>query len=313
MFISFSSVGVGIAASIAAFGMASHTLRRTAFAIGAAGAIVVAILSFTTTEWGVVDPRVFQVSAGIAVATALGDSSRSRREYMIAVTERARRAEETREAESLRRVAEERLRIARDLHDTVAHRISVISLNAGIAVNTLDTSPEKTQKALTTIHTAASEVLGEIGNLLQYLRTSSASDKVEAPQVGLAHLDNLIMQMNTTGLQVNLLVEGDISAVTGATDLVAYRIIQEGLTNAHKHGSNNTAEVVVSVTDDVFVSITNPIADGEENHPQAPGERLGLVGVRERVASVRGSVTINRLHDGFQLTAHLPIPTKGNL
>ncbi|WP_232317989.1 histidine kinase [Neomicrococcus aestuarii] len=125
--------------------------------------------------------------AAFAVACALGDSSRSRQEYLVSLTERAQRAEQTREAEARRRMAVERLRIAQDLHDTVAHRISVISLNAGVASNALNQNPEKAREALGTIR-------------------------------------------------------GKLSDVVGATDHVAFRILQEGLTNSRRRSAEPSGQ-----------------------------------------------------------------------
>lgn len=310
--IGVSSIGAGIATIIAAFGVANLTNRRTSFLTGGIAAAVVAALSITATEWGVIDTRVFQVAAGIAVAAALGDSSRSRREYVAAVTERAERAERTREAESQRRVAEERLRIAQDLHDTVAHRISVISLNAGVATGALDERPEKAREALSTIRTAARGVLNEISDLLRYLRTNEDSTQALPPQVGLQHLQTLIQRMSAAGLQIRTQITGNLSDITGSTDLVAYRIVQEGLTNAHKHGSNQTAEVILIVSADMLsVTITNPIAPGSTT-TDAPGDRLGLLGMQERVASVRGTVTAGAVGDTFRLVAQLPLPQENH-
>jgi signal transduction histidine kinase len=293
-FIGPASLGAGIAVVIAAYSMASRRLRRFSFAVGGLGALSVAILSVTAADFGVVDPRIFQVAAAIAVATALGDSARSRREYLRAVEERAERAERTREAEAHRLVAEERLRIAQDLHDTVAHRISVISLNAGVASGALEKRPEKARASLATIREASRGVLSDIGELLRYLRDDN--NAVEAPQPGLAEL------------RVALQTTGDPSRASGAIDRVAYRVVQEGLTNAHKHGEKHSASVELDLTGDVLIiEVVNPAA---ASGADLPGGGLGLVGMRERVAAVRGSVSSGREGDVFRLHARLPL-TKG--
>lgn len=302
------SVSAGIATIVAGFGVANRRTRRTALLVGGAAACVVIVLSVTDADFGVIDPRVFQIAAGIAVATALGDSTRSRREYVAAVTERAERAEQTREAEALRRVTEERLRIAQDLHDTVAHQISVISLNAGVATSALNDRPEKTREALGTIRTAARGVLSEIGELLRYLRADEETATVMSPQVGLQQLGSLVQRISAAGLEVQTKIDGDITRVTGAVDLVAYRIVQEGLANAHKHGAGHTATVTVDVGDEsVQIVVVNPVSPTSSNHPEAPGGQLGLIGIRERVATVRGSVSAQSLGDYFRLAAELPL------
>ena len=258
------SLAPGIALSIAAyalayrvsrrFALAYRVSRRFAFAVCASAAVLILLLAFAVTEWESLDPRVFQIVAAVLIAASLGDSARSRREYLAAVTERAERAEQTREAEAQRRVAEERLRIARDLHDTVAHRIAVISLNAGVASGALDTNPQRADEALGTIRRASRTVLGEIGELLHYLRSEAPGG--EAPQPGLSQLGSLLRGVASAGLTVETswAGEGEAQAAPGqpseptvwpslgeAVDLVAYRVVQEGLTNPNMPGGTTTA------------------------------------------------------------------------
>ena len=302
------STAVGIVAILASYTVGARTSRLTTLIAGGLATAIVAVLSVTVSNFGVVDPRAFQIAAAIAVAAALGDSSRSYRDFVRAATERAERAEQTREAEAQQRVAEERLRIAQDLHDTVAHQISVISLNAGVASSALDDNPEKVRTALGTIRTSAREVLKEIGDLLRYLRTDSEPVLATLPQPGMGDLEALIARVTEAGLDVELHREGDLGRVTGATERVVYRIVQEGLTNAHKHGSKRRGSVRIAAEEDaVTVTITNPVSPNSRNQPEAPHGGLGLTGIRERVASVGGTVS-TRTQDGrFTLTARLPL------
>lgn len=319
--IGMPALGPGIATVAAVFSLANLTPRWPALATGAFGTVVVVVLSFLSSGQMTVDPQIFQVAAGIAIATALGDSTRSRREYTRAVTERAERAEQTREAEARRQVAEERLRIAQDLHDTVAHRISVISLSAGVASSALDTRPEKAREALGTIRSASREVLGDIGVLLRYLREEDDVPASQMPQPGVDDLDALVASMKVSGtdagLDVGLNVDGDLAGIDGTTGRVVYRVVQEGLTNAHKHGSGHRASAQVSVgRDTVTVTVTNPVSDTDRNQPDAPRGGLGLTGLRERVSSVGGSVRVDRPDDlpgTFELTAELPRNRKDRL
>ncbi|WP_312978595.1 histidine kinase [Corynebacterium sp.] len=307
----------GIGAVVAVFAAGNTAPRRTALVLGALGATVVAVLSLFTDDRMALDPQVFQVAAGIAVATALGDSARSRREYTRAVTERAERAEQTREAEASRRVAEERLRIAQDLHDTVAHRISVISLNAGVASSSLDTRPEKARESLATIRGAAREVLGDIGVLLRYLRaddnagTGAEGASVQLPQPGLADIDPLVRSVVEAGLTVDRTVDGDLSSIDETTGRVVYRVVQEGLTNAHKHGSGGSAHLGIVVRGGadaaVTVQVRNPVSDTGRNQPDAPQGHLGLTGLRERVAAVGGTISTVESDGTFTLSAELPL------
>jgi signal transduction histidine kinase len=267
------------------------------------------LLSVVGAVVSAADPRMVQFTLAVAFAAAAGDATRSRREYIVAVTERAERAEQTREAEARRRVSEERLRIARDLHDTVAHQIAVISLNAGVASSSLE-SPERAQEALSTIRSASRTVLGEIGDLLALLRTEDPDAGTTAPPSGLGRLDELVEQFAQSGLSVHLRVEGDPGHVSGAADLVAYHVIQEGLTNALKHGTDHRAHVLVEVADEhVTVVVTNPTipAAHDARRDAAAGAGHGLIGLRERVASVRGVVETGTTAGGYRLAATLPL------
>lgn len=300
------SMGVGFVVILTAFSLGARTTRNTTLIAGGLATIIAAALSLTSSKFGVIDTRVFQIAAGLAVAAALGDSSRSHREFVIAANERAERAEQSREAEAQQRVAEERLRIAQDLHDTVAHQISVISLNAGAASSALTTNPEKAKTALGTIRISAREVLSEIGTLLNYLRTDQDS-AAAPPQPDLNDVPTLIARMQDSGLAIEIETHGDLAAVSGASSRVAYRVIQEGLTNANKHGSGNRAEVELTVShDELTITMTNPTSGAAKNQPDAPNGGLGLTGIRERVASVGGTVDIST-NGQFVITATLPL------
>ncbi|MCI2956718.1 histidine kinase [Agromyces atrinae] len=304
------SPGIVLATAIAMFGVANRSTRRVTLIVASSAVFAVVVLSLFASLGTVFDPRTFQFAIVIAFASAAGDATRSRREYIVAITERAVRAEETREAEAKRRVADERLRIARDLHDAVAHQIAVISLNAGVASSAVDARPEQARAALATIRSAARTVLGEIGDLLEVLRTETDDgEQPRSPQPGLDRLDDLIRQFGAAGLAVNVRVDGDIGRLDGASGLVAYRVIQEGLTNAHKHGAEARAHVLVDVGDDAaLVVVSNPVLPAAAR-PNAAEARSGhgLLGLRERVASVRGSIETGLTPGGYRLAATLPL------
>ncbi len=175
------SPGATLAMIVAAYTVAQRTARRRSVPAILAAVVATAATSIAVSLVSGVDTRFLQVGLALALAGAIGDAARSRRAYVEAVEERARRAEETREAEARRRVTEERLRIARDLHDAVAHRISVISLNAGVASSALETRPEKARDALATIRTTSRDVLGEIGAMLSVLRAPDEAAARSSP------------------------------------------------------------------------------------------------------------------------------------
>ena len=306
--------GMAIAIAIAMFGVGNRSPRRMTLITTLVTIIVVILINVLAALGSVFDPRVFAVAITLAFAAAAGDGTRSRRAYIAAITERAERAEQTRESEARRRVSEERLRIARDLHDAVAHQIAVISLNAGVASSAIETRPAAAQEAVRTIHTAARTVLGEISALLEVLRTDDDAPPVPSPQPGLERLDDLVRQVADAGLSVTVRTEGNPSAVAGATSLIGYRVIQEGLTNAHKHGAESRAHVLIRADDNVLkIVVTNPVAAAAASTDRTPaaaevsaGSGLGLIGLRERVAAIRGSVEAGPAAGGWRLAATLP-------
>ena len=301
-------LGPGIAAVIAAYSMAGRVPRIAALLGGGLAAVVIALLSLRTVPDLSVDPRVFQVAAALAVAVALGDSARSRREYLAAVTERAERAERSREVEARRRVAEERLRIARDLHDTVAHRISVISLNAGVASQALESRPEKAREALGTIRSAARGVLSEISDLLTHLRSEEDSAAPTRPQWGMGDLPELVARMEAAGLEIDLRVDGELERVDGTAGQVGYLVVQEGLTNAHKHGRRHGVRVRIAVgSSSLRIEVLNRIEPLSSGRGEVTGDQLGLLGVRERVASAGGTVEAGLAGMDFRLLVELPL------
>jgi len=304
------SPGAVVAMLVAMFAVARDTSRRTALTAGAIAVTVVVGVGLGILLVTGRDLRFLQVGLALALAGAIGDAARSRREYLTAIVDRARRAEQTRDAEARRRVTEERLRIARDLHDAVAHQISVISLNAGVASAALDARPEKAREALSTIRTASRDVLGQIGGMLSVLRADETTALPEQP--GLARLPELVESVRVAGLDVVLRDErGD--AVDGplplAVDIVAYRVIQEGLTNALKHGAGARAHILLRIDDEVLeVVVTNPMDRTRiDDGAPAAASGFGLLGLKERVGSVRGDLESGPAPGGFRLAARLPI------
>lgn len=309
------AMGPGIALVIASYAFASRARRRTVFIATLGVVVVLLLLGFASTGWQAIEPRVLQIAAAAAIAAALGDSARSRREYLVAVEERAERAEQEREAEARRQVAEERLRIARDLHDTVAHQISVINLHAGVVTSHLGEHPERAQQALATIREAAREALSEIGELLHYLRDSehhtgeAARAVAQPPQLGLEALPTLFGRVRDAGLQLHVTLPDDLAGVPASVSSVAYRVVQEGLTNAQKHGDGS---VILCITFDsaaesaLRIHLRNPVAVSAAGAESGSG--FGLIGLRERVAVLRGTVEARREGGDFVLDVMLPLP-----
>jgi signal transduction histidine kinase len=307
--------GVVLAVAVAMFGYAARYPRRATTITTFVTVGVIVLISVLASLSSLADLRAFAVVVTIAFAAAAGDALRSGREYITAITERAERAEATRESEARRQVSEERLRIARDLHDAVAHQIAVISLNAGVASSAIPSRPDDAQDAVRTIRIAARTVLGEIGTLLEVLRhDDDRGARDAAPQAGLERLDDLVAQFEDAGLRVTVRTEGDLGQVGGSTGVVAYRVVQEGLTNAHKHGAESRAHVLLRVGDaDLDIVVTNPSRPAHDSSPDTAGPAgpgLGLIGLRERVAAARGTVETGATPGGWRVAATLPLTTE---
>ncbi|MFJ4108023.1 sensor histidine kinase [Oerskovia enterophila] len=297
-----------VAVMITAFSVADRTRRSLGLVCVAAAALVVFFVSAIPFDGELFDSRAVQFVTFIVLAGALGDATRSRREAIAAVTERAERAEQGREDEARRRVVEERVRIARDLHDVVAHQISVISLSAGVASSSLESRPERAREALTTIRSASRTVLADIGGLMALLRADDDGERPDLrPQAGLDQLDALVRRFADAGLHVELRREPVLVALSPACDHVAYLAVQEGLTNAHKHGGGDRAVVDVRAGDGALaLTITSPLRAEDAD---APSSGHGLRGLRERVASVRGRATTSDTDGEFRLEITLPAET----
>ena len=309
-----------VAVAITAFSVtACSEADRTRRVLGVAlAAVVVLLLPAVPLDGDLLDSRALQLVTFVVLAGALGDTSRSRKEALAAATERADRAERDRDDEARRRVVDERVRIARDLHDVVAHQISVISLSAGVASSSLETRPERAREALTTIRSAARTVLVDIGSLMALLRADDADGRDLSPQAGLAQVHDLLGRFADVGLHVEVRQDADLDGLSPASDHVAYLALQEGLTNAHKHGAAGTARVDLHDLDGaVVLTVTNPLrtagagtstTDSTSAYLAAgtPSTGHGLRGLRERVASVRGTAETTHVDGEFRLVVTVP-------
>ncbi|WP_330177160.1 sensor histidine kinase [Streptomyces sp. NBC_01498] len=212
-----------------------------------------------------------------------------------------------RAAAETRRADEERLRIARELHDVLAHSLSVIHVQAGVGLALLDSDPEQARTALTTVKAASKEALGEVRQVLDTLRTSGAAPRAPAP--GLDRLPELAEQAAGAGLAVELAYDGERVPLAPGADLAAFRIVQEALTNVVRHSGSRTARVRVGYgTDRLTLRIddTGP-ATGDE----AGGSGNGLAGMRERAAALGGAIEAGPRPDGgFRVRASLPLTPK---
>lgn len=233
-----------------------------------------------------------------AAVLLLGETIRSRRSWGEAV-----RAGERLRAEQ--RAEDERLRIARELHDVMAHTIVAVSVQASVAADVIDDSPEQAKAALRAIRAQSSEALAELRAVVDVLRAGE-EDAPRAPAPGLDGLDGLVELTSGAGVRVDVAVDGAVRPLPKAIDLTAYRIIQESLTNVIRHARASAASVRVRYDPGALVlEIADDGPGGGE--PGTPGH--GLSGMRERAAAVGGTLTAGREADGgFHVRATLPAP-----
>jgi signal transduction histidine kinase len=267
------------------------TNRRVALA-GAGGMFVVLSIVALAVD-GLDAPKIIPLIflGWSAAAILLGDVLRNRRNYLTGLEERARFLELTREEEARRRVAEDRLRIARDLHDSVAHAMATISVQAGAAAHVIERRPEAAKDALAAIQRASSEVLDELAAMLRLLRDSAESAD-RAPTPGVEDVGQLVAATRSAGLTVSLAVEGPVERVPATVGTAAYRIVQESLTNVIRHAAATTAGVRVEAGSDggLLVEVTD---DGAGNGaggsgPGSSGTGVGIRGMRERATATGG-------------------------
>jgi len=232
-------------------------------------------------------------------------------EIALAARQRRQAAERTRAEEARRRAGEERMRIARELHDVLAHNISLINVQAGVALHLMDEQPGQSRTALVAIKQASNDALGELRSVLDVLRQGDEAPP-RAPASGLTQLDSLVAGAGATGLEVRTQVEGLPRPLPAGTDLAAFRIVQESLTNVTRHAGPASATVLVRYgPDDLTVRV-----DDDGRGPAAaagPGNGNGIRGMHERVAALGGELTTGpRPGGGFRVQARLPIDESGD-
>ncbi|WNE97394.1 sensor histidine kinase [Streptomyces luomodiensis] len=287
------------------------------FALGAAlSATPLSALRWPHAEqtwWANVVSTVF-VAIPFVLAWVLGDSIRTRRAYYAQLEERAARLEKEREAQSKVAVAAERARIARELHDVVAHNVSVMVVQADGAAYVMDASPEQARQALETISGTGRQALAEMRRLLGVLRTGEPGEENEyVPQPDVEQIDELVKQARGAGLPVDFKVVGSPRQLPSGVELTAYRIVQEALTNTRKHGGPDVgASVRLTYFDDGLGLLVEDDGRGAQREMYedggADGSGHGLIGMRERVGMVGGTLDAGpRPGGGFRISALLPL------
>jgi signal transduction histidine kinase len=297
-----------VAVAVCLWGAARHFERPVALAaLGVAGAgfSIVAVLG-PSSEFEYVVGDALWGTGIFALTWGVGRAFRRRRLQASALEQDADRLRQERDERARIAVSDERSRIARELHDIVAHNVSTMVVQAGAGRRILERDPRRAGEALESIEGTGRQALVELRRLLGILRMD-VGDLALAPQPSLEHVDSLVEHVRDSGLAVELTVRGRPRPLPSGIDVSAYRIIQEGLTNAIKHAGEARVDVVVSYgEEEVDVAVVDDGRGAPGDHPDHGGH--GLVGMRERVALYKGTLEAGpRNGGGFAIHARLPI------
>jgi signal transduction histidine kinase len=284
--------------------------RSTAIAGGASAAALIVLAGVTSGSWA--GPDKLALLAWPCLAAALGDAVRTQRAYVGAVEERARRAEESREEAARRRVMEERVRIARELHDVIAHHVAVVSVQAGVAAHLLSSDQDAAREALRNIRSSSRTVLDELRNMVGVLRMPDDPVDPTSPTPGLAQIADLVQSFVAAGLHATWSLSGEPRELSSAVELAAYRVVQEALTNAQKYGPGTAAVNLTYTERELRIEISNvhPVLGAAHATigKRADGTGHGILGMRERATSLGGTLRAGPGVDGvFRVTSTLPL------
>ncbi|MEM7340215.1 MAG: sensor histidine kinase [Actinomycetota bacterium] len=310
----------GIALMITLFSVGAHVPRPRSLyhflgAAGVASTVIVAGVFYSGEDlpWPAVPANLIIM----ATAWILGDNIRTRREYLIELEAKAARAEADRLNEAERATSRERTRIARELHDVVAHSMSVMVVQAGAARRVVTENPDRAVQAITTIEETGRESLAEMRRVLGVLRNEGVDAEAEngastlMPAPTLDDLERLVLQVRDAGLPVELTVSGPVRKLAAGLELSAYRVVQESLTNALKHAGPATAAVDVQYSSDQLTVRVTDDGRGAAAHDKADRPLgHGLLGMRERVDAFGGELqTGARRGGGYEVVAAFPVAT----
>jgi len=298
--------GLGLLVAMYSVAVYERRARRLAFPVIAGLGFVAGFILFGVTSSArsflITVPSLFFVAAWL-----IGDYLRTRRAYVAELEERAGRLERERDRDRRLAADEERTRIARELHDVVAHDVSVIVIQAGAARAVQESKPEAAAQALGLIETTARDTLVQLNRLLGVLRASNGAKPDRSPQPGIDQLPGLVEELRAAGLKVDARIEGVAAPLPPALDLSAYRILQEATTNVLKHARAHRVDIRVHYSASMLALDVrdNGAGNGTDS---ASSSGHGLIGMRERVALFGGQLHAGRdPAGGFSVHARLPI------
>jgi signal transduction histidine kinase len=291
------------ALALAVYTVASHTERRVSVSAGIATLAALPLVLIERTVGLDTGESLVHLIVFVAAAWILGDSVRTKRAYYRELEERAERLEREKEENVRRAAVEEQARIARELHDVIAHSVSVMVVQAAAASDVFGRQPERAREALRSIEETGRSALTELRRLLGVVR-SRGEDRLE-PQPGLAGLGVLAEQMRATGLEIDLELDAELGDLPTGVDLSAYRIVQEALTNTLKHAQAKRARVRLSRN---AGELELEVVDDGAGPSDESGSGHGLIGMRERAALLGGVLETGVGEDGgFSVRARFPL------
>ena len=301
-----SATAVGV--MICLYSVAAHCDRRRSI-IGAVYTTIGTLVVFFTARWGVNPGNIVSNVVIFGTAWILGDNLRNRRAYLASLEDRAARLEREQVEQAHHAVADERARIARELHDVVAHNVSVMVVQAGAARRMTERDPARARDALTSVEAIGRQALDEMRRLLGVLRTEDEATEERSPQPSVSQLDSLVAHVREAGLPVEVVVEGEPRPLMSGVDMSAYRIVQEALTNSLKHAGPAHARVMLRWGEhDLRLEVVDDGRGLAADAPVSNGGGHGLVGMRERVALFGGELQAGpRKGGGYVVSARLPL------
>lgn len=291
-----------LAGMVVLFSLGWHAPRREAVAGAGLLVAVLTVVSLATRPGATVLPLIF--AGWAAAAVFLGEMVRNRRVYLEGVRDQARSRELTREEQARRRIAEDRLRIARDLHDSVGHAMAMINVQAAAGAHVADQRPEAAKQALVAIQRASGDVLDELTAMLDVLRANGETAE-RMPMPGIAQIRSLVESSGSPQLRTEVVIEGRTQDVPEAVGVAAYRIVQESLTNVIRHAGATCVQVTVRAEDDRSLHVeVGDDGTGAGSTLTSSGSGIGIRGMRERAESTGGRLAAGPgPHGGFVVSA----------
>lgn len=300
-----SAMTVWLLTQICAFAVPLRWRRGVSVAVAVALSLMLYITAIARFQVTPLDPIALILPVWTVAMVGISLSLRDHADYTSALYASARAALDARESEMMHRVANERLRIARDLHDAVAHNVAIINVHAGAAERLLADAPPAVKASLIEIRNASRAVLDELQDIVALLRRTGGTDEPDARPTTAAGIPGLIESFRALGMSVEASVATGL-VLTPAANAAAYRVVQEGLTNAHRHGGGFAAVRTHADGAYLHIDIENPVDQDHQNE----GSGFGLVGMRERVTAAGGTLDIRARPGTFAIHVTLPLATR---